>query len=286
MKLKDSDADYIVFDTEDGFAIKISTKDEVFGVVGIHAIAFPEYLDEYLSIAHDIAKASGLALSNIRRYHEVSMSREEHVKLADMIRTTNRILRHDIANDLHIINGALDMFKERGDEQFLDMIDNAVHKGTSLIKNVKELDEVADIDGQLMLLNIKDLVNGVISRHAAEFNVIGDCMVMADNVLSSLFDNIVSNAIIHGNASKIDIKIMDMGDVCKISIADNGTGIPDGIKPRIFDEGYRYGKTGHTGFGLYIAWKTVERYNGSIFVEDNVPSGTKFIIELNAAVME
>jgi Signal transduction histidine kinase len=286
VKLKNSNSNYIVFDTEDGFAIKIMATDDVLGIIEIYGIAFPEYLDEYLSVGYDLAKGSGLAISNIRRYHEVFRSKEEQVKLAEMLRVTNRILRHDIANDLNIITMALDLFEEQGDEKYLSMIKNAAYKGASLIKNAKELDQVSTGEGHLEFLAVKSMVDNVVSKHTAEFNLTGDCIVMADKALSSVIDNIVSNALIHGNASKVDIGIMSQNGTCEISIADNGTGIPDEVKSRVFDEGYKYGKTGHKGFGLYIAKKTVERYNGSIRVEDNVPSGAKFTIELTAAQVE
>ncbi|WP_164997830.1 ATP-binding protein [Methanolobus psychrotolerans] len=283
LKLKGSDADYVVFDKEDGFAIKISTTDDILGIIEVHGIAFPKYLDEYLSVAHDLAKASGLAISNIRRYHEVSRSREEHVKLTEMLRTTNRILRHDIANDLQIVLGALDLLEEKNDKQFILMIRKAANKSVSLIRNVQELDQFSVGVDNLELLNLRNLVDSVISKHVAEFNVTGNCIAMADKALSSVLDNIISNAIIHGSASKIEIGIVNKNDTCEVSIADNGTGIPDDIKPLIFDEGYKHGKTGNTGFGLYIAKKTIERYNGFISVEDNFPKGTKFIIRLAAA---
>jgi signal transduction histidine kinase len=285
MKLKDSASSYIVFDTKNGFAIKVSMADDIFGIIEVQGVAFPEHLDEYISIGYDLAKVSGLAISNLRRYHAVLRSREEQVKLAEMLRITNRILRHDIANDLNIITMALNLFEEQGDKKYLYMIKNAAHNGASLIENVKELDLISAGDRQFELLAVKSLVDGVISKHTAEFNVTGDCIVMADKALSSVIDNIISNALIHGNASKIDIGIVSHNGTCEISIADNGTGIPDEIKPKVFDEGFKYGKTGHTGFGLYIAKKTVERYNGSIRVEDNKPSGAKFIIELAAAGM-
>ncbi|WMW21125.1 ATP-binding protein [Methanolobus mangrovi] len=286
IKLKNSDSNYIVFDTEDGFAIKIMATADVLGIIEIHGVAFPEYLDEYLSAGYDLAKGSGLAISNIRRYHELFRSREEQVKLAEMLRTTNRILRHDIANDLQIIIGALDIFEENGDEKFLSMVKQASQKSVALIRNLKEIEEVSAGDKQFELLNVKSLVDGVISKHTAEFNVRGDCVIMADKAMSSVLDNIVSNAIIHGNATKVDIGIVSQNGTCEISIADNGTGIPDEVKSRAFDEGYKYGKTGHTGFGLYIARKTIERYGGTVQVEDNKPTGAKFVIELNAARMD
>ena len=61
---------------------------------------------------------------------------------------------------------------------------------------------------------------------------------------------------------------------------DNGMGIPDEIKFMIFKEGFYHGKSGHTGIGLHIVKKTIERYGGYIYVDDNKPKGVAFIISL------
>lgn len=283
VQLKDSDADYMVFDEEDGFAIKISTADNLLGIIEIHEIAFPEYLDEYLSIGHDLAKASGLAISNIRRYRELFSSREEQAKMAELLRSTNRILRHDIANDLHIVLGALDLLEEKKDTKFISMIRKAANKSVSLIKDVKELDLSSLDSEQLLHLDIRHIVDSVIGKYDADFSVKGDCMIMADKALVSVLDNLISNAHVHGKASKVNIDIQNRDGICEVSIADNGKGIPDEVKSKVFDEGFKYGSTGNTGFGLFIVRKTIERYNGSIRIEDNVPSGAKFIIELDTA---
>ncbi|WP_340820634.1 ATP-binding protein [Methanolobus sp. WCC4] len=283
MQLKDSDANYLVFDTEDGFALKIMTTDDLLGIIEIHGVAFPEYLDEYLSVGYDLAKASGLAISNIRRYHEVFRSREEQVKLSELLRSTNRILSHDIVNDLQIILGALDLLEENNDPTFFSMIRKAANKSVSLIKDVKELDLSSSDREQLVIQDVRHIIDSVISKYNADLSVKGNCLVMVDKAMVSVLDNLVSNAFVHGSASKVDIDIKESGGTCEVTVADNGTGVPDNIKQKVFDEGFKYGSTGHTGFGLFIAKQTIERYNGSIRVEDNMPSGAKFVIELAAA---
>nr|WP_321497605.1 ATP-binding protein [uncultured Methanolobus sp.] len=282
-KLKDSSSNHYIFESLDGFVIKIQLAGELLGIIEVREIAFPEYMDEYLSIAYDIAKAAGLAIASIRRYHDLFESREEQAKLTEMLRTTNSILRHDIANNLQVITMSLDIMEEKGDTSYISMIRNATRKSALLITSVKELDMRSPGDSKLEVLNVKQLLDSVISRHNVEFTIEGNCNVMADQALLSVFDNIVSNAISHGKASKIGIQTRNLGERCQISIADNGKGIPDEVKPHVFNEGFKHGEAGHTGIGLFIAKKTIERYNGCIRVEDNSPSGARFTIELDVA---
>jgi len=64
----------------------------------------------------------------------------------------------------------------------------------------------------------------------------------------------------------------------ELSVADTGRGVPDREKVRIF-EPYFSTKRGGTGLGLAIVNSIVAEHQGHIRVEDNVPRGTKFIID-------
>jgi two-component system nitrogen regulation sensor histidine kinase NtrY len=64
----------------------------------------------------------------------------------------------------------------------------------------------------------------------------------------------------------------------ELSVADTGRGVPDRDKVRIF-EPYFSTKRGGTGLGLAIVNSIVAEHQGHIRVEDNVPQGTKFIID-------
>jgi len=64
-----------------------------------------------------------------------------------------------------------------------------------------------------------------------------------------------------------------------LTVSDNGSGIPQDHKPRLFEPYFSTKKTG-TGLGLAIVSTIVSDHNGYIRVKDNSPKGTKFIIEL------
>lgn len=69
----------------------------------------------------------------------------------------------------------------------------------------------------------------------------------------------------------------------KILVKDNGIGIPDSIKEKIFDPFVSYGKKDGTGLGLPIAKKIIEAHNGKIEFDSSVGIGTTFIITLPIA---
>ncbi|MCI8597407.1 MAG: HAMP domain-containing histidine kinase [Lachnospiraceae bacterium] len=70
----------------------------------------------------------------------------------------------------------------------------------------------------------------------------------------------------------------------RLSVADNGIGIPDSEKKHIFERFYRsdqaHSKKGHFGLGLCIAAEIVKAHRGQIFVQDTPGGGSTFIVEL------
>jgi two-component system nitrogen regulation sensor histidine kinase NtrY len=69
--------------------------------------------------------------------------------------------------------------------------------------------------------------------------------------------------------------------IARCIVADNGPGIPTGVRDRVFDP-YFSTKDGGTGLGLAIAKRIVDDHNGFIRVFRNTPVGSRFVIELPA----
>ncbi len=94
--------------------------------------------------------------------------------------------------------------------------------------------------------------------------------------------NLIDNALaaIPGSGT---ITVSVKGDLpqerVQLIVADTGVGIPDRDKVRIF-EPYFSTKRGGTGLGLAIVNSIVAEHQGFLRVEDNVPRGTKFIIDI------
>jgi len=218
-------------------------------------------------VAKDITK---------RKQAEKELERHrEHLRLI------NQILRHDIINDLAAVKSGLRLYKDSGDEGLLDDITKKVDKSVELIRETKELESFISSHKDLKFYNVKDVIKKVIENYGSiKFTIEGKGRVLADETLGSVIDNIIRNAIDHGKTDRIDITIDKQQIFCEVRIADYGVGIPDKMKEKIFEEGFRYGGTGHTGLGLYIVKKAMESYGGSAHVEDNSPAGAVFMLKL------
>lgn len=207
---------------------------------------------------------------------------ERVIQLNEVLRLLNKNLRHDVLNDLNVVSNSLELYRDNKDESLLENAFRSIEKCINLVKRIRELEPLVSSGGSLKPYNVKDVVSDIEKDYDIEFNVRGDGTVLADETLSSVMGNVVGNAIKHGRANKVDVTVEEKGLFCEIRIADNGVGISDDIKEDIFEEGFTGGGNG-SGLGLYIVKKTIERYGGSIEVEDNQPRGAVFILRLRIA---
>ncbi len=199
------------------------------------------------------------------------------IQMNEILRLLNKTLRHDILNDLTVVDNSIEMYEELGDDKLLKNATKSIENSIKLIKQIRELEPLVSTGDNLKTYDAKDVIMESVGNYP-QVEVHGNCSIMADNALYSVFENLVKNAVNHGKADKIDIIVEERGGFCEIRVADNGTGISDQFKEKVFKEGFSEGKG--TGLGLYIARKTIERYGGTIHVKDNQPEGAVFVLSL------
>jgi len=104
-----------------------------------------------------------------------------------------------------------------------------------------------------------------------------------------LINNLLDNALKYSSKEKpVGIELSRKQDHAVLSISDEGSGVSDDEKKKIFDKFYRSGNeairhTKGTGLGLYLCRSITESFKGKIKIANNKPSGSVFIIEFNAA---
>ncbi|WP_318010958.1 sensor histidine kinase [Clostridium estertheticum] len=190
--------------------------------------------------------------------------------------------KHDYANHINVIQALCCLNKpntvERINEYVLKLSD-IIHS------SFRYLDTGNDyIDG---LLSIK---NNYATKNAINFKVIIDesfsLLKIREDELISIISNIVDNAFeafkLKSHTENKEISITTFLEDSKfcIEIADNGEGIPEEIKNKIFEKGFstKTKQKGEHGYGLYITKQLVERNNGSISVE-RASQKTKFLVK-------
>ena len=95
--------------------------------------------------------------------------------------------------------------------------------------------------------------------------------------------NLIGNAVKYAQ-SRIDIKLVSSGEGFRVSVSDDGPGIPDGEKQKVFEAFYQVkdGKSGAvgTGIGLAFSKSLAEAHHGTLSLEDSVYGGSSFVLTL------
>lgn len=220
----------------------------------------------------------------IEKVKKLELERSNHLK--DLF---TDIMRHDLLNPAGTIKGFSSILYSReedeGKKEILSTISSQTDKMISMIEYAAELAKLESSDQLEMetkdLGHIIRLIEESFSLKFAEKNMTlnvlakGTYHVNANEVITEVFENLVSNAIKYTpEGSSITIDITDMGKDWKVRVIDNGEGIPDENKPYIFDRFQRADRKGikGSGLGLAIVKRIVDLHGGSVGVEDN-PEG-------------
>ena len=183
-------------------------------------------------------------------------------------------------------------------KEYLDISQNELQRLSLLVDKVLKLSmfEKKEIELKYELLDLKGVVDEVVSsmrlqieKHHAivSINTEGDTHLQGDRLhLLSVVFNLLDNALKYGSgniAIKFDLK--EKGNEVELSVADNGIGISQEYKDKVFEKFFRVplGNTHNTkGYGLGLSYVShvIQRHKGKIEVESQPGLGSKFIITL------
>ncbi|MEM4574883.1 MAG: PAS domain S-box protein [Archaeoglobaceae archaeon] len=206
---------------------------------------------------------------------EILTLNEELKKKNEYFSLLSRILRHDIINDLAVIKAAIEI----GDRELLKKAYQKIDWILEKINDIKSLEEAV---GVIKSIDVAEIVRSVVEKYKEEANFemkLEDVKVMANEALKSVVENLINNAIIHSQVSPVTItvEVFREGNDCIIKIADNGVGIPEELKDKIFEA--KFSRKGG-GLGLFLVKKIVEMFGGKISLRDNIPRGALFEVRI------
>jgi len=216
-------------------------------------------------------------------------------------REVARRIAHEIKNPLTPIQLSAQRLRKRYLDRFAAE-DNVFDQSTATIINsveelktlVNEFSQFARMPAAKPLPNdLNAIITEAVSLYAEAHRNIGITFTPDETVPELLLDrdqikrvliNLLENAVAAidgGGEITVRSSYNQELKMVSFSVADNGHGIPPADRPRLFEPYFSTKKTG-TGLGLSIVSSIVTDHHGFIRVKENVPQGTKFIIELPA----
>ena len=239
-------------------------------------------IERFIAVNHEITQLKELE----------SSLREQREQMAIL----NRVLRHDVRNDLHVILGWAETLEPHTDEEGEPYRKRILRSGNHII----ELTEVAKdiVDGvfqneeqDLKQVPLREILDSEVKKRQESFQEASielleepdpSTKVFANELLTSVFRNLINNAVQHNDKEvpRVRIKTEKQDGTIEISVEDNGPGISTERRDVIFEEARMGLDSTGTGMGLFLVESLVSGYGGDIRVKESELGGAAFRISL------
>lgn len=235
-----------------------------------------------------------------RKEHEISL-----YTIKEQKDTVLQILGHDLRGPLNTISLAIELINQKISEdsrlqarKLLDIISSTCKHSLNLISEMLSLEylETQKVHFKKVRFDIVDRICNQIEIYQLMGNndkqfilTTSEQKVYATLDLTRFMlitENLLSNAYKFTKADgRIEVTIREEEKTILISVADNGMGIPEKLKPYIFDKFTKARRRGHqgekpVGLGMHIVRMMVEQLEGKIWFESREGTGTTFFVEL------
>lgn len=208
-------------------------------------------------------------------------------------------ISHEIKTPLTNIKGYLIALEEANQEDkknFFNIVNHNVIKIENILHDFLKISKLEEhqlsnnsfFTSEELEKELIFLLSYVIEKKSVEFTITKNIkLFLPKNEIISILKNLIENSIIYNENStpKVNLSIKINDSFYIFELKDNGIGIPESEKEKIFQRFYRIEKSrnrnlGGTGLGLTIVKTLIEKLNGTITLKSNVDQGTTFTIIL------
>lgn len=207
-----------------------------------------------------------------------------------------QIVSHDLKSPLRSIHTLVTWIKGEKEnvlseqtQEYISLIEEKVEKMDYLIEGILTFSKIDSYETTNELVDLNEIVENAIRiidvPQNMEITIAKKLPVKNTNRfrMQQLFQNLISNAIIHNDKAKASVIIdfTEDNNNYTFSVKDNGPGISKKFRNKIFHLFESYSSDNKsTGIGLSIVKKIVEKYNGEIWIESEKGIGTTFFIKM------
>jgi two-component system NtrC family sensor kinase len=206
--------------------------------------------------------------------------------------TTAAQFAHEVGTPLNLISGHVQLLKMQsaGDasaENRLQIITAQIERIEKIVRQMLDRTRFGEIEFEDLNLNaVLQKITAVTAPTLAEKNVCLETDFAADlpfikgnaDRLQQVFINLINNALdAMPSGGELKIATASKDNFVQVEVADNGIGMSEETKARIFEPLYTTKQRGHgTGLGLVVVREILREHNAEICVESKPQKGTKF----------
>ena len=199
----------------------------------------------------------------------------------------NRVLRHDLRNDMNVVVGHAEILVEALDSERVRHAETIREKSSNLVdlgEKVRKIDQrLHGRDRELKEVDLARIVEDEVrSVHQSypETSIrtrIEQLSIWGDTLVRAAVENLIENAIEHNDHEnpEIDVAVRtnEADDRVELVVSDNGPGIPEAER-RVITAGIETPLEHISGLGLWLVKWIVEGMDGELEIEDNDPRGS------------
>ncbi|MFB6183951.1 MAG: ATP-binding protein [Haloarculaceae archaeon] len=240
-----------------------------------------------------LASHAATAISNIRSRERLERARNDLETRKEMIEMYDSLLRHDLGNDLQVIEGYSEVLVDQLDgseSDYAERINRAAESSATLIERVGDVVSTLERQAEPEPRDLQTILEGVVADVDAQYETLTVTFdpedfayaVYGGELLDSVFTNVISNAAVH-NDGDVTVHLYaeePSPDELLVGIADDGTGVPPEVRDDIFEMGEKGPDSDGTGLGLGFVRALTESYGGTVDVGDSEYGGADFRVTL------
>lgn len=227
--------------------------------------------------------------------HEQFQVRNQQLEQRALLGEVTAIFAHEVRNPINNISTGLQLMaynlpQDDPNQEVINRLNQDCNRLTHLMTSVLAFSRPAE--NKIELINLAELLPNLLERwrpRLTRLNIRQDLKILTTNCtisgdlrsLEQVFNNLIGNAVeaMKESGGSLVIHVRPAPAIggleqVEVSIADDGPGIPDGIRERIFEPFFTTNRNG-TGLGLAIAKRIITAHKGTIQVA-SVPGGTVF----------
>jgi light-regulated signal transduction histidine kinase (bacteriophytochrome) len=215
------------------------------------------------------------------------------------------VASHDLREPLRMVNSYMNLLKKsmngnitETQAEFIAFAIDGSKRMDQLIIDLLSLAKV-DRDPKIVKVNMRTVfeeislnLDALIKENKAIVKIHGHLPeITADRTqILQVFQNLIANGIKYNTSDEplIEVSCVEKKNTIEISVADNGVGISEEFRGKVFEIFQRLNpvkETKGSGIGLSITKKIVDGMDGKIWIEDNKPQGSVFVISLPGSLV-
>lgn len=296
--------------SEAAFPLKV--RDQVIGVLNVESTEEGKFDDENLKVLSSFASQVSISIQNAQLFSHLKETLKELKQAQDQIIQAEKLralgemasgVAHDFNNVLAVILGNIQLLVHQLDRLTFDqirdqlkIIERSSKDGAETVRRIQEFTGVRR-DREFVSLPINGIIKEVVTitqlrwkdqAQAKGVQILLDTrfeevpLVFGNaSELREVLTNMIFNAVdALAEGGRITISTFSLTNWVEVRVSDNGIGMTEEVKKRVFDPFFSTKGVKNSGLGMSVSYGIIKRHGGEILIESEVGKGSTFIIHL------